>query len=103
MFHYESESFTQFQASGDCCSAEFIYQPVYDAKSQYDDCRMAIRQKWCCIHYLGQRKGRQTLSQGWDGKIKGEDAAVGAYVWFISVQYTDNSSKNLHGTALLLR
>jgi gliding motility-associated-like protein len=43
------------------------------------------------------------MSQGWNGKINGEDAPVGGYVWFISVQYTDHVSENLHGTVLLLR
>ncbi len=43
------------------------------------------------------------MSRGWDGKIKGEDAAAGGYVWFISVQYTDGVHEKLHGTVLLLR
>jgi gliding motility-associated-like protein len=43
------------------------------------------------------------MSQGWNGKINGEDAPVGGHVWFISVQYTDDVSEKLHGTVLLLR
>jgi len=52
MFHYEFKSLRQFQASGDSCSTEFIFQPGYGPEWQYYDYRIAIRQKWCDIHYV---------------------------------------------------
>ena len=59
---------------------------------------LAVYNRW------GQRVFETNdMSKGWDGKINGEDATAGGYVWFISVQYTDGVSERLHGTVLLLR
>jgi gliding motility-associated-like protein len=44
-----------------------------------------------------------SLKRGWDGKYKGEDAAMGVYVYTIEAGFLDGSSKALKGNLTLMR
>ena len=40
---------------------------------------------------------------GWDGRHKGRDALPGVYVYFIEVEYMDNTSDIIEGDVTLMR
>jgi gliding motility-associated-like protein len=43
------------------------------------------------------------ISKGWDGKINGQPAAAGVYVWFISGRFLDNKVMEKKGTLVLVK
>jgi gliding motility-associated-like protein len=40
---------------------------------------------------------------GWDGLFRGQDAPTGVYIWYMEVQYPDESEEVLRGQTALIR
>lgn len=43
------------------------------------------------------------LQLGWDGKYKGKDVSVGAYVWFAEVEFLDGHREVFEGGVTVVR
>lgn len=42
-------------------------------------------------------------SRGWDGRINGQDAPPGTYVYFVTVEFSDGKTETVKGTITLIR
>lgn len=60
--------------------------------------------EFAIFNRFGQRIFYTTaLNVGWDGKFKGKDQPVGAYVWYVLAKLNDGRSVNVRGTSVLIR
>ena len=60
--------------------------------------QMRIYNRW------GQKIFETTdINKGWNGTYKGWNAAIGAYVWTISLTDAEGKTQSMHGTVTLIR
>jgi gliding motility-associated-like protein len=62
-----------------------------------------IFNRWGQRIFLMQNVAPNNPAFGWNGKINGQDAATGTYVYFVTMAFADGSQQTFKGTVVLIR
>ncbi len=64
--------------------------------------RLEVFDRWGNMIYRGEGLS-PGLNEGWNGRVNGEPAGVGVYVYHARLQLTDGTEKKLNGSFLLIK
>jgi gliding motility-associated-like protein len=97
-------------ATKDCLYGFFMptaFTPNNDGKNEW--CQPRLFGRITKYHFIiFNRWGQKVFdsndhTRGWDGKINGQPAAVGSYVWSCSYQLENKTAEHKKGTVMLIR
>jgi gliding motility-associated-like protein len=63
----------------------------------------SIFNRWGQKLFTAQNVAPNNPANGWNGKINGQDAAAGTYVYMITIAFSDGTQKIYKGTVVLIR
>ena len=64
---------------------------------------LTIFNRWGGVFYEGNNLRPSNELEGWDGRVKGEDAEQGVYVWMAQIRFIDGVVLDYGGDISLIR
>ncbi len=64
---------------------------------------LRIFDRWGSLVYEREQLPADDTSDGWDGRIRGQPAHEGVYIFFADIRYTDGTEERVSGEVVLIR